>query len=168
MRRVLIILFILLFIPFKANALDFNSEAADGDKIYICGNPDLYPLEYYDMASGEYKGVLTDVYREIEEKTGLEFVYISKGTDNRQEQMARNSQADIISVHDKNLAVYGVSEYYLLNYNGTSIYIGFTKIMDEDTVKLIRTCLDEYDDEKLLRLVLESDSLNNPKENLNI
>ena len=36
MRRVLIILFILLFIPFKANALDFNSEAADGDKIYIC------------------------------------------------------------------------------------------------------------------------------------
>ena len=37
MRRVLIILFILLFIPFKANALDFNSEAADGDKIYICG-----------------------------------------------------------------------------------------------------------------------------------
>lgn len=33
MRRVLIILFILLFIPFKANALDFNSEAADGDKI---------------------------------------------------------------------------------------------------------------------------------------
>ena len=116
MRRVLIILFILLFIPFKANALDFNSEAADGDKIYICGNPDLYPLEYYDMASGEYKGVLTDVYREIEEKTGLEFVYISKGTDNRQEQMARNSQADIISVHDKNLAVYGVSEYYLLNY----------------------------------------------------
>ena len=80
--------------------------------------------------------------REIEEKTGLEFVYISKGTDNRQEQMARNSQADIISVHGKNLAVYGVSEYYLLNYNGTSIYIGFTKIMDEDTVKLIRNCLD--------------------------
>ena len=37
--------------------------------------------------------------------------------------------------------------------------------MDEDTVKLIRNCLDEYDDEKLLRLVLESDSLNNPKEN---
>ena len=165
MRRVLIILFILLFIPFKANALDFNSEAADGDKIYICGNPDLYPLEYYDMASGEYKGVLTDIYREIEEKTGLEFAYISKGADNRQEQMARNSQADIISVHGKNLAVYGVSEYYLINYNGTNVYIGFTKIMDEDTVKLIRTCLDEYDDEKLLRLVLESDSLNNPKEN---
>lgn len=160
MRRVFVVLLILIFIPFEATALDFSKEPTDGDKIYICGNPDLLPLEYYDAKSGEYKGIVTDIYREIEEKTGLEFVYVSKGEINRQEQMAENHQADIISVHDGSLALYDVSEYYLLSFNGNNIYIGFSEIMDGEKVKLIISCLDEYDDEKLLSMALKYSLLN--------
>ncbi|MGN1405787.1 MAG: transporter substrate-binding domain-containing protein, partial [Erysipelotrichaceae bacterium] len=155
MKKVLTVLLILIFIPLEAAALDFNSDPTDGDKIYICGNPDLSPLEYYDAKSGEYRGIVVDMYREIEEKTGLEFVYVSKGEINRQEQMAKNNQTDIVSVHDKNMALYGVSEYYLLNFKGKNIYIGFSEIMDLEKVELIKSCLDEYDDEKLLDMALK-------------
>lgn len=148
----IIILILLIIIPTNIFALDFTSESTDGNKIYIAGNPDMQPLEYYDSNTGEYKGIVTNIYREIEEKTGLEFVYISKGSDNIQHHLAKNAQAEIISVHKQNMTIEGISEYILMNLDGQSIYIGFSNALDKEKKEMIINCLNEYDTEKLLSL----------------
>ena len=36
------------------------AETAEGDTVYVAGNPDLYPFEYYDTQSESYQGILPD------------------------------------------------------------------------------------------------------------
>lgn len=162
----IIILILLIIIPTNIFALDFTSESTDGDKIYIAGNPDMQPLEYYDSTTGEYKGIVTEIYKEIEKQTGLEFVYISKGTNNIQEQLAKNSQAEIISVHKQNMTIDGINEYILMNLDGQSIYIGFSNALDKEKTELIKNCLKEYDSEKLLSLSLKETIVDKTNNNL--
>lgn len=68
--------------------------------VYIAGNPDLYPIEYYDSKEQTYCGMMPEIYASISKKTGLQFQYISAGGDSR-ERMAKNCQAEIISAYVK-------------------------------------------------------------------
>ena len=73
----------------------------DGSMIYVGGNPDLYPLEYYDTHSGSYEGAITEFLDGFAAEYGYELQYLKPGeTDNRR-QYARNRQVDIISGCDE-------------------------------------------------------------------
>lgn len=51
-----------------------TSEATgDGDSIYIAGNPDKFPVEYYNSDTRCYEGILPELLKQIGEKTGLRF-----------------------------------------------------------------------------------------------
>ena len=82
-------------------AVEYTKEPTGGKTVYVAGNPDMYPIEYYDSDSKTYKGILPDLYKEISESTGLDFTYIRSGSKNEQNRLAKNRQAEIISAHIK-------------------------------------------------------------------
>lgn len=65
--------------------------------IYVAGNPDSYPVEYYDAESGAYQGVIPDLLRAFSQQSGYEIRYYEPGEADRREQLASNFQVDLIS-----------------------------------------------------------------------
>ncbi len=65
--------------------------------IYVAGNPDLYPLEYYDAESGTYQGVIPAFLEQFAQEAGYELQYFQPGEDDRRGELAQNRQVDIVS-----------------------------------------------------------------------
>lgn len=42
----------------------------------LAGNPDKFPVEYYNSDTRCYEGILPELLKQIGEKTGLRFTYI--------------------------------------------------------------------------------------------
>lgn len=78
------------------------------DTIYVAGNGDLYPLEYY--ANGQYQGAFPELLEAISTETGLEFVYLPPQEGVTQQERARNRQAELISCVVRTQAWSGVEE----------------------------------------------------------
>ena len=67
------------------------------ETIFISGNPDLFPLEYYNKNEKCYQGVVPSLMEEFSESSDYEIVYMNhKGKDNRKDDY-NNFQADMIS-----------------------------------------------------------------------
>ncbi|MBQ4516491.1 MAG: transporter substrate-binding domain-containing protein, partial [Clostridia bacterium] len=67
----------------------------DSEFIYVAGNPDFYPVEFYNKNSGKYEGIMPEILKLISNKTGLKFAYVnSKRT---QSELADNLQVEVIS-----------------------------------------------------------------------
>ena len=65
--------------------------------VYAAGNPDAYPLEYYDADSQTYKGVIPELFREFSAQSRYEIVYYQVGKTDNREHLAGNFQVDIVS-----------------------------------------------------------------------
>ena len=65
--------------------------------IYVAGNPDLYPLEYYDAESGTYQGVIPAFLEQFAQEAGYELQYFQPGEEDRRGELAQNRQVDIVS-----------------------------------------------------------------------
>lgn len=73
-------------------------EAAGGaDSVYVAGNPDWYPVEYYDPDTDCYQGILPELLERVSEKTGLNFTYIRAGEEDQRLRLARNGQVEMVS-----------------------------------------------------------------------
>ena len=75
-----------LFLGLQSYA--FAAEMTVNDTVYVAGNPDLFPFEYYDTGSESYQGILPELYKQISRDTGLEFIYIRPGIMNQQYRLA--------------------------------------------------------------------------------
>ncbi len=69
----------------------------DRPVIYVAGNPDAYPLEYYDQASGSYQGVIPQLLARFSAQSGLELIYYSPGPADQRAHLAENLQVDLLS-----------------------------------------------------------------------
>ncbi len=151
-------------------SVEYSPEATGGETVYIAGNPDLYPVEYYDSESKTYKGILPDVYAEISKSTGLNFTYIRTGSENEQNRIAVNNQADIISAHIKGDVSDISDEISLMSFNNNGekleICIGFTNIADDNTKKLVKNAISKIPDSELLSYSLQATIL--PEKNVSI
>lgn len=65
--------------------------------IYVAGNPDLYPLEYYDPDTGDFAGAIPEMLEDFAEASGYAIVYYQPGAEDRRDQLAENQQVDLIS-----------------------------------------------------------------------
>lgn len=70
--------------------------------VYAAGNPDAYPIEYYDEDSENYQGMLPELYREFSAQSRFEIVYYQPGKTDGREHLAENMQVDIISGYIQN------------------------------------------------------------------
>lgn len=65
--------------------------------IYVSGNPELYPLEYYDETDGRFEGAFPEILEAFAEESGYDVIYYeNNGKDNR-ERHFENIQVDVIS-----------------------------------------------------------------------
>lgn len=160
-KRLTAFLFALVLISAPACVyakVDSVKEPTAGKAVYIAGNPDLYPVEYYDSDTESYCGILPELYEKISENTGIEFSYVSAGKINRQRQLAKNCQAEIISAHTAGEITSGLDEYLLFDFEKDGkkydICIGFTQIASPQTVSLIKEQLEGFDSDELLNMAL--------------
>lgn len=65
--------------------------------IYVAGNPDAYPLEYYDRESGCYQGVIPQLLARFSAQSRYELIYYSPGPSDQRKHLAENLQVDLIS-----------------------------------------------------------------------
>ena len=68
-----------------------ESQTAE-NTVYIAGNPDLYPIEYYDSTEKVYKGIIPDLYEKISQFSGLNFTYICAGEKKQQSRLAKTTR----------------------------------------------------------------------------
>lgn len=139
------------------------------EDVYIAGNPDAYPVEYYDTKSDTYKGVIPDILEMVSEETGINFMYVSADTENRQNQMATNKQVDMVTAIQARERTMPLADSIValtvVNDNmKTYYYIGFTDIAPADTVSKIKAAIENISDEQkkgmLLSYAQESHSQN--------
>lgn len=147
-------------------AVEYTAEPTGGKTVYVAGNPDMYPIEYYDSESKTYKGILPDLYTEISESTGLDFTYIRSGSKNEQNRLAKNRQAEIISAHIKGEIEELSDSVLLISYekDGETAYIciGFTDIADSAVTSSVKEAIEKIPDSELLALALQT-SVQTPK-----
>lgn len=129
-------------------------ESTGKETVFVAGNPDLYPFEYYDGETGAYQGILPQLYQQISEKSGLEFVYIHPGSLNRQNSLAKNCQVELVSAHIQGSLETQTREMKLLEYDGGTICIGFTDITPDWMEVRIRSALGRFSSRELLELAV--------------
>ena len=97
MAAVLAIGTVLLGPQCMAQVLTTVEEAGPADCVYIAGNPDLYPIEYYDSEQQCYRGILPELLGMVAEDTGISFAYVNAGSEDSRLEMARNSQVEMVT-----------------------------------------------------------------------
>ena len=147
------ILIVALFLGLPNHAT--ATEAAKNDTVYVAGNPDLFPFEYYDTRSDSYQGLLPELYKQISESTGLEIVYIHPGMINQQNRLAKNAQVELVSAYVQGEIETAERELILLRYDGnTEICVAFTAITPAKIEELIRSSLGNLSAQQVLELSL--------------
>lgn len=68
-----------------------------GSTIYVSGNPELYPIEYYDHESKEFEGAIPEILEAFEKKSGYDIIYYESDGKDRREQHFQNIQVDAVS-----------------------------------------------------------------------
>ena len=65
--------------------------------IYVAGNPDNYPLEYYDPQTQSYQGVIPALLQQFAQERGYTVAYYQPGREDSREALAQSRQVDLIS-----------------------------------------------------------------------
>lgn len=116
-------------------------------EIYVAGNPDFAPAEYYN--NGDYEGIIPEIFRKVSEKSGLKFTYIN-GIE-KPDSYAQNKQAEIISgLSEEHLKKLSLSDSMVVMLSpqdhSQQIYIGFTGIAGSELKSIIEKSLEDFDD----------------------
>ncbi len=67
--------------------------------IYVAGNPDAYPVEYYNEDSQTYEGVIPGLLRDFSEQSSYDIIYYDAGVNDNRDELYKNNQVDIISAN---------------------------------------------------------------------
>lgn len=65
--------------------------------VYTAGNPDNFPLEYYNTETESFEGLLPILYREFSDQSPYEIVYYKPGMTDQRNRLMKNKQVDFVS-----------------------------------------------------------------------
>lgn len=139
---ILCVLMLLCTRSVSAEVTTKNPTSEAHESIFVAGNPDFYPIEYYDEESGQFEGVMPKVLNAISTQTGINFTYIYDRSSTAYE-LAQNSQVEMISsyITDNNDA-FVADKYTVTSYakdgKNTNLGFAFTSIADKETVSTIK------------------------------
>lgn len=147
MKRLLALVLSVILCTVTVYAEVITTDKTEGysDYIYVAGDPDNYPIEYYDEESKSYMGVIPDLLNEISLLSGLDFVYINGNLADK-EELGDNLQVDIVSSSSSEGSYQKeYLEFIALEKNEEilSYGIAFTKIASSERIALIKEALDE-------------------------
>lgn len=123
--------------PVFAKVLFEKTGAGEKESVYVAGNPDLYPIEYYDESTKTYKGIIPNLLNTVSEQTNIDFTYILSGKENAQKTLYKNKQAEILTsviVNNHPFENLETVPVFTIETNGELLQygIGFTSQISED------------------------------------
>lgn len=129
--------------------------------IYVAGNPDAYPLEYYDSQSETYKGVIPQIFKEFSNQSRFEVLYYQGGTSDNRKHLAENKQVDIVSgciKGDEFVENTQKEEIFnaVINNNTVSYYICYTDTAPDDFKSELNKFLSYLSQEEVSGLLISS------------
>lgn len=65
--------------------------------IYVAGNPDAYPIEYYHRESATYQGMIPELLQQFADESGYDIQYYAAGASDQRAELAKKYQVDLIS-----------------------------------------------------------------------
>ena len=133
----------------------------DKTLIYVAGNPDAYPLEYYDSNTQSYRGVIPQLLQEFSSQSGYQIVYYQPGETDRRSQLAENRQVDLLSgylVGESAPENEGETLLFQTEYQGTtSAYcLYFTAAAPKALKQKLQAYLSTVSQEKISGLLVET------------
>ncbi len=150
-----------MFLNVAAYAEVFTEAVvSDGaDMIYVAGNPDFYPIEYYNSDTKQYEGLMPSVLAEISQRTGIDFTYLHN--DSTWEVLGKNSQVELISAYNNNLGKPFVKAYksvFSATPQGETIDIGwgFTKLADRKLIDAMHEAMQSISQQQINGYLLSS------------
>ena len=136
-----------------AAAAVYTSPDASGaaDTVYVAGDPDRFPLEYYSPEAHAYRGAIPDMLAAVSERTGISFTYIEASAENRQRELARNHQVELVSALESDRHECEVTELLPileveLDERRVTYCIGFTAIASPELVQRLKDAFAELSD----------------------
>ena len=156
-------------LPAYAAVYTVKSDSGEADTVYVAGNPDAYPLEYYSKEDKAFCGVFPDMLKVVSEKTGISFTYISASSENRQKELSRNNQVELLTVLSDKQDECKVDELLpVLEFSSkrenTTYCIGFTEITSPELIGKIKNAFSEISEEEKMGFLLANSS-NDPELN---
>lgn len=118
-----------------------------GNCIYVAGNPENYPVEFYDEDKKAYCGIIPDMLGIISERSNVDFVYIN-GNKADKNALGENLQAEIVSssAPDSSLSYYkDYLELVSFEKDSERVESGliFTSLSDDTVISKIKTAANE-------------------------
>ncbi|MGN0405600.1 MAG: EAL domain-containing protein [Bariatricus sp.] len=144
----------------SAQVTTTKEPTGNAESIYVAGNPDLYPIEYFNEKTGCYEGVFPEILERISRQTGKDFVYVSGGKKNLQKNLGENCQVEIVSVHvtDELQDEESRNEVLLCSIDTEDgkkqVSISFTEIADPVLKEQIQEAVDQIKEEELMEMIL--------------
>lgn len=154
------LLFMLCDISVLAQVTTTKETTGPANCIYVAGNPDMYPVEFYNEKTGCYEGILPEILERVSEKTGIDFAYVSSGNRNIQSRLVKNYQVEMVSAHEANeISPENLSSEMLvltIEREGKTMeaYIGFTKIASQELIDQISGAIEQVCKEELTGITL--------------
>lgn len=157
--------------PAYAAVYTASEIEADSKSIYVAGNPDFYPIEYYNKKTGRYEGVMPQILNDISEHTGIDFTYLHDAK-TTQADFARNLQVELVSAYmtDSN-ENYAKDKMTVLSYehNGKTANIGFafTEVADEALIEKLKNQASKITEHEINGYLITA-SKSKPQENTHL
>ena len=158
--KTILICVLLLSLSTSVSAEVFTTEKTEGmaNCVYVAGNPDFYPVEYYDKKTDNYKGIIPDILAEVSNDIGVDFVYIN-GNKSSKDVLGKNLQAEIISAYktgDNHAYVKDYAEVFAYDQNGKTVQVGFafTEIADKEMIAKVKQSVAAMSENKINGIVL--------------
>ena len=154
------LLLFVLMIPAAAEVAFSKDNQGDSQSVFVAGNPDLYPIEYFNPKTQRYEGVIPLLFERISEASGIKFTYIYASKENQQQYLAKNGQVDIVSayVSDQLSAEYVPAESVLLSFfyqdKQQTLTIGFTSVCDDAVKQTVLDYLESMSEDELTSLTV--------------
>lgn len=151
--------------PAYASVATSAGDSGDADTVYIAGNPDAYPLEYYNADKEAFCGVFPDVLNAVSEKTGISFTYIYASGRNQQKELARNNQVELVTALPAVQNEVAVEEFLpvleITSRGQKTVYgIGFTGIASPELAAEMETALSEISNAEKMGYLLAASNKN--------
>ncbi len=130
--------------------------SAKAETVYVAGNPDFYPVEYYDTGTKQYEGIMPEILKEVSEKTGYQFLYIAPSETDERMRMAKNKQVEIVSGYTRDEMLYDASNTELFRESPVILEIAedgkpiqvcfaFTSIASEELIHAFHDALEQIE-----------------------
>lgn len=129
--------------------------------IYVAGNPNAYPLEYYNTQTQSFEGAIPELFRRFSENSEYRIEYYDAGVKDRREHLVDNVQVDIVSGY-KSGDVRPLQPTYLdlaafvQNGEQMTCQIGFTDAAPEKFVREFKTFAENISAETFCGVVIDT------------